>query len=253
METNQDEILLDVDSNTEIIQTTNDEKIQLDPTHNDRQQNAFQTIQNKLNLEKEKVSKLEKEINELKKITATIPTQLTPSTKPDNTDIVSVIKTFEDKLEAKLGVITNQIKQQEIESKEEKLITIVDEWSKEYGLSKSEAFRFFENLDVKGTNFENSFEGRRQYALSLVDYPKLLEIELNKVSPITIQKALERKTKLLNKNINKINSTVIRPGQFNTNINDKQNTAKLHAKQIVNQFLNNDIKPVKLEFVRKCG
>lgn len=219
-----------------------------------KQQNAFQVIQQKFNAEKSAREKTESEIIALKKELEDLkkgktPEVITNDNKP--ADVNLVLKSLESKIDEKLNTITNQFKQQENTQKEQELVKILDAWGQKYGLKKQEQFRFVNSLNTSGTQFENSYEGRKQLLLSLVNNPRQIEWELNAVSPKSIEEALQRKANLQQKSVNKVNSAMPRTGQFNTQLDSSSLNEAKTFQEALEKYRQNKQKPSKLVLKNK--
>lgn len=214
----------------------------------EKKRNAFQTIERKYKAERDRAKKLELELNELK--LGKKPDEPKPLEKPEASNVPEYLNKIKN-LEEKLDLIINHTQKQDSVEKEKKLTQVLDNFGKKLNLSKNEIKSFFNGLKTEGTPFTNDFEGKKQYALSLVNYPEWLETQIMKGSPTEYNKAVERFNKKQEKAIYKANTATVRSGQYATNYSEHSN-GKKNAQEIVKQYLDNKQPTTKLQIIGKA-
>lgn len=240
---NADNLLLDEESTN--TQAQSDDNLL---ESENKEENAFQVMQQKIKSYKEQVSKLEKEIANFKVTNNTEPSSNKDNDSKDVSNINSVLNNFKEELEGKLDNITKSFQQIEEEKEIKELDNIFQNFKQTYGLTGNELKNFVNAVDVSQSGYDNTFDNKIKFLLNYVKTPKIIEMELVKSSPNSIQAALDRKSKQYAKIINKQQSATVRAGKYSTN----QNTETTDADKIVQKLLGNEKSKVELKYNGKA-
>lgn len=209
----------------------------------DKAQNAFKIQQQEINSLKAKIKELDAILKNQKPVNSTEVNKPEESkTFKDNNEVAKIIETYKADFDSKLEQVTKQFQQQQVKTNTEKLDKVLSDFRINYGLSGTETQQFVEAIDISGSGFDNTIEGKISFLMNYVDTPKLIEMELVKNSPNAIQAALQRKENINAKTISKQQSATVRGGTFNTN----PPTTKTIAEQKVKEFLDKQPKRIKL-------
>lgn len=239
-------------NNENTTQAQSDETSLLTPET--KEQNAFQVMQKQINALKSQLEIKTKEFDSLKSELQKNSGKekqniLTEQSESNNViaEMNKILTNFKADIEGKLTNINNSVTQQQEDIKIEKLNQSLENFSNTYGLENWQVERFVNAMDISNSGFENNFEGKLRFLMQYVDTPKIIEMELIKVSPKDIETALKNKQQLDTKTINKQKTATIRAGSYNTN----PNTNRTESQQIVKDFLDKETKKVELKFIGK--
>jgi len=243
--------LLDENQNVETQVQSNENTTLLDDPNN-KEQNAFKTMQQVINSLRDEIKQLKTNQESQKEIKQEIKPEINNTqtqTNPDLNQFTQILDSFKAEIKQEIGLVKNSVQEKaSIDSRKEtgKYIYNI---STEYGFSENEMERIINNLDVSKAGLPNTLEGRIEYLSKYVTTPQLIELELKKNAPSTFVAALERKQNRDAKLINKQQSATIRAGEYNQNINQGQTS---QAQKIVKEFMDSENKRVELKVISKA-